>query len=84
MENSNNDGNGQYKIIKVNPMLEMNKKLRSDYYDSMKWAFTEKAAFALKDMIAIGIDPDLALYMLEDKWTEADIYDPNAIKEDNK
>ncbi len=73
----------QYKIIRSNPMTEL-KKVRSDYYDQMKWCFTEKAAFALTDMIKTGLDPDLALFMLEEKWSEADIYDPNAIKTEDK
>lgn len=71
---------GQYKIIRSNPM----RVLKSEYYEKMKWCLTEKAAFALNDMINTGLDPDLALFMLEEKWTEADIYDPNAIKEEDK
>lgn len=55
----------------------MDKDNRNDsqYYDKFKWAFTEKALSALDMMTRVaGIDKDLAVFMLEQKWTEAEIY----------
>lgn len=51
----------------------MNKQ--SEYYDKFEWALTEKAKAALEIMIASGIDKDLALFMLEQKWLDKDIYE---------
>lgn len=52
-----------------------NKVNDSQYFKSFKWAFTEKALAALDMMTRVaGIDPDLAVFMLEQKWSEAEIY----------
>lgn len=72
-----NNKEDKFKIIKTNPT----KVMRSEYYEKMKWMITDKANFTLDKMINVaGMDPDLALYVLEEKWNEEEIYDRNRIK----
>ena len=53
----------------------INNMIKSEHFDPLKWALTDKAKDALDMMIiSLKIDPDLALFMLEQKWPEKDIY----------
>ena len=50
------------------------RKNHSEYYDKFKDYLTDKAKECLDMMIKCDIDPDLALFMLEQKWPDTEIY----------
>ena len=49
----------------------------------LSWALTQEAKDALRNLVAQGIDYDLAFVMLEDSWPEEDFYEASEVSDED-